>query len=207
MDKINTLLEIEMEDVREGEYRKKWEVIKLAIHGSTIHYATYKKKSNGNKLTVLENKLKRLEMELVNKSVYFEDTEEQIRLVKNEIFQINKEKTKGAIVRSKANWAFLGEKGTKYFLKLEKSNYTNKTLHRIKGEDGRLITGSNNILREIKSFYIDLYQSEGEIDEKYLGKLDIPKILVDLKKELEAPISQAEVSIALKGMASNKTPG
>ena len=70
INKINQLLEIELEKVVHGEYRKHWEVIKLAVRGSTIQFASRRKKANKNKVEILEKKLRRLEKELVNKSVF-----------------------------------------------------------------------------------------------------------------------------------------
>ena len=66
-----------MQDVREGEYRKKWKLMKLAVHGSTIQYTARRKKSYKIKVDVLERKLARLESELLKKNYLFQDTEEQ----------------------------------------------------------------------------------------------------------------------------------
>ena len=127
--------------------------------------------------------------------------------MKSEIYQINKERTKGAIVKSKANWAFLGEKGTKYFLKMEKRNFTNKTIYRLRAQDGRIVSGKEQVLDQIKKYYQKLYTSTGSILREYANELQVPKLPVELKEELDEPISQKEVSKALYTMASNKSPG
>ena len=131
VNKINNLIAIELDDVKEGQYRKKWELFKLVVRGTTLQHSARKQKSNRNKIAALERKLKKLQDELIDKNMLFDDTKEQIRLVKSEIMQIKKEKVKGAIIRSKAAWEFLGDRGTKYFLGLEKRNYTNKTLYQL----------------------------------------------------------------------------
>ena len=202
---MNKLLEIEMENVKLGEYRNKWELIKLAIRGSTIQFSARKSKSDKNKMDILEKKLKRLELELVNKSPIFMDSEEQIRLVKVEL--LKKEKTKGAIIRAKANLAFLGEKSTRYFLKLEKQNCVSKTLYRVVDDLGQELTDQRLILNEIKRFYSNLYTTKGPIDRTYVEKLVIPQIPEELKVELNQTISLTEVSNALKDMKHNKSPG
>ena len=84
--------------MKQGEYKMKMELLKLAVRGSTIQYAARKKKSAKHKIEVLEKKLSRLEQEIVDKSPLFCDTKEQIRKVKWELDQFVKEKTRGAIV-------------------------------------------------------------------------------------------------------------
>ena len=48
--------------------------------------------------------------------------------VKSQLENIELEKAKGAILRSKIQWSEAGEKNTKYFLNLEKQNAINKTI-------------------------------------------------------------------------------
>ena len=56
VEKINKLLDIEMEGVKTGEYRIKWELIKIAVNGLSLQYAAHKQKSRKNKMIVLEKK-------------------------------------------------------------------------------------------------------------------------------------------------------
>ena len=73
VDKMNTLLDIELSQVKPGEFRKTWEVTKLAIRGSSIQYSARKQKSTRQKIEVLEKKLHRLEAELLNSNPLFTD--------------------------------------------------------------------------------------------------------------------------------------
>ena len=86
VDKINRLIEIET-SVEHTSAKSKWESLKLAIRGSTLQYSSQRKKSNKFKIEVLERKLKYLEQELEGtyKGLMFNDTEEQIRLVRHEL--------------------------------------------------------------------------------------------------------------------------
>ena len=93
LEKINTLMDIELS--QQGcTAMQKWESIKLAVRGSTIQYAMRKKKSNENKLQVLERKLEKLDKELINGTL-FQDKYEQIRLMCVEINELRKIKTRG----------------------------------------------------------------------------------------------------------------
>ena len=70
------------------------------------------------------------------------------------------DRTRGLIFRSKANWYELGEKGTRYFLNLEKSKYNAKTCYSLMGPDGQTIDNQIEILNAQKDYYQDLYKED-----------------------------------------------
>ena len=104
VEKLNKLIVMELENsMFMNSFRSRWELLKITVKGSIIQYASRKKKSRKNKIEALERKLSRLEEEQINHDgTLFTDTEDQIRLVKHEISEINKEMTRGAIIRSRA---------------------------------------------------------------------------------------------------------
>ena len=82
-------------------------------------------------MNVLEHKLASLELELENEDGLFQDIQDQITRVKNEIKEIVAQKAKGAIMHSRVNYELNSNKPTKYFLNLEKRNFQNKTIYHI----------------------------------------------------------------------------
>ena len=82
--------------------KQKWELIKLAVRNYTLKYAARKQKSLNNKLNILEKKLKEEEHKLHEVSI-FDDSEEQILQLKQDINEIIEYKTKGAVVRCRAD--------------------------------------------------------------------------------------------------------
>ena len=79
----------------------------------------------------------------------------------------------------------------------------------LKDIDGNLITDPDGILREIKTFYGNLYAfqdktqgiiDENEINEALFDKLDIPKLCEDQKQLLETPLSKQEIYEVIKFM-------
>ena len=54
VSKMNALIDIEMANENYKSKTETWECLKLAIQGSSVQYATKKKKSDRNKLEVLE---------------------------------------------------------------------------------------------------------------------------------------------------------
>ena len=76
--------------------------------------------------------------------------------IKLQLDNLERERARGVIIRSKAQWVEDGEKNTSYFLRLEKHNYCNKLITKLK-VDENLITDPTQILDEGQNFYQNLY--------------------------------------------------
>ena len=131
---------------------------------------------------------------------------------KNELENIRKEKLQGIMIRSKVKWAEEGEKPTRYFCGLESRNYVNKTIPKIEKEDGSIIRNQQEILSEVKKFYSDLYnchdREHNTNNMEILGNLQNHTILEENEKmNLEGEITEEEISITLKKMKNDKSPG
>ena len=209
VEKINNLIEIQLEATNaEASHMDRLELLKLAVRGSSIQFSSRKKKSNKNKLLALEHKLQLLENEQINQgNTLFVDTENHIAQIRQEILELNRIMTAGAMMRSRARYANLSEKPTKYYLNLERRNYQQKTIYRLENEKGEIITNEKQVLQTIRQFYKNLYTSVGSIDTSYLDKLKIPRITDELKKELDSPITLKEMSEALAELENGKCPG
>ena len=87
------------------------------------------------------------------------------------------------MIRAKIKWAEEGEKPTKYFCRLEARNYINKTVPKIQTDDGNIIQEQQDILKEIKHFYSDLYKGKERSQEtdyqEILNTLDHPILTQD----------------------------
>ena len=68
-------------------------------------------------------------------------------LLTNEVEQLQQEKMKGSIIRSRVKWNTDGEKQTNFFCGLEKSNTISKTVQKIIKDDGSEITNKKNSRR------------------------------------------------------------
>lgn len=91
-----------------------------------------KKKSSIEKFNLLERKAKKLETELAYAiSDAILPLKEQLDLINVEIEQLNQEKTKGCMMRSKMNWLEYGEKSSAYFFSLEQRNYNRKCINKL----------------------------------------------------------------------------
>ena len=121
-------------------------------------------------------------------------------------------KTIGAILRSKVRWFEHGERNTKYFLNLEKRNFCQKSVTKLKLKDDTYSYDQLDILQEEKQFYESLYTSKNVDAEKFAhSPFFKPDNITPLSQEdklaLENPISPNECLNALKEFTNNKTPG
>ena len=121
-------------------------------------------------------------------------------------------RTKGAIIKSKARWAEFGEKNTKYFLNLEKRNRAKKAINELKIEDS-VIKDQKLILNELVTYYSNLYSSPSRTTchlknfSDYVEKANLPKLSEDRRTVCDAPIAENEFKIALHQLKTNKSPG
>ena len=120
--------------------------------------------------------------------------------------------TEGAILRSKVRWYEEGEKSTKYFSNLEKSNRNKTSINKLIKPDSEIETiGFNEIQKEIKSFYQSLYSSKSLKTKKqcldYLKDINTPKLTTWQKKVSEEKMTVKECFDTLLSMSNGKSPG
>ena len=183
------------------------EMLLLRIRGETVQYSSIKKKLDSKRESELMSEIERLEKEE-------HITENQIRLVEkqHQLIELREKSMKGHYIRSRAQWLQEGEKPTKYFCSLEKGNYINKTLKRLKRNDGTYITSQKDILTEFQLYYKKLFKSHDyqleEIDLKdLLKKSKVNKLSKAEAISLNGELHMTELNIALKNMKHNKCPG
>ena len=186
----------------------KWEMTKLAVRGESIKLATRKKKSNLNKIEVLEKKLVDLQKEMVDPIAILHNAAEQVALVKKEIDELWEIRTKGAITRSRANWVHVMGKPTSYFLRLEAHRGNKKCILRLRTETGELLIENNKILEEEKNFFKHYTQRTGSKKEKIIYRnIKIPKLNEQERANLDRMLDLEELDCAVQQLKSNKCPG
>lgn len=178
----------------------------MEIRGKSISYASYKKKSKNQQENNLIQNIQKLEENLNEASI------PQLDKLKTELYNLREEKMQGVLIRSRANIIDNGEKPTEYFCNLESHNYTSKTINILEKENGEIITNQNDILKEIGTYYENLYTSKdqnlNDIElETYLMNADIPRLDEKEALQLEGSLTLAEASQTLKNMKNNKSPG
>ena len=129
-----------------------------------------------------------------------------------ELQGLRENKVKGAYVRSRVQWLKDGEKPSKYFCALERSNYLEKTMKHIQKLSGEVITNQTEILTSIKDFYQNLFMNkdnnlwEANFNDMFFYN-NVTRLSENQSQELEGPLKITELSNALKIMKNGKTPG
>lgn len=78
--------------------------------------------------------------------------------------KIEEEKCMGAIIRSRAKNVVEGERSTKFFYELEKTRQQAELIRSVI-KNGKSVKEKNEILKEVKEFYLNLFQEKGVIEE------------------------------------------
>ena len=173
------------------------ELILLEIRGMSIPFSAKIKREKKEKEASLNRQITLLE-ELITKK-HSDLVSEILSETKLELEQIRKENLKGSVLRSRVNWIENGEKPSKYFCALERRNYVNKTLIEVINSKGEKIVQQDQILKEIKVFYNNLYKSKDEslssVDlDVTLNSYNIPKLNKIEAESLEGEITYEEAT-------------
>ena len=129
----------------------KWDLIKMEIRGFTIKYSKIKAKNKRNEEAALQNKVNEL-MQKCEQNPSDKRILNELYATKLRLQTIMRQKTKGAILRSKARWHEFGERNSKYFFNLEKRNHFKKTVTRLKLRNNQVTCDQFEILQEQKTF-------------------------------------------------------
>ena len=195
-----------------------WDALKCCITDVCIRYTSKMKKERNSEKNRLLSDIEKIRTQLSNDAYINEDNSQILQLneLESKLNKIYDFETKGLVIRSRVRWLEEGEKSSKYFCNLENRGWLRKNISRLIDNEGNLITDPVRILREIKSFYSNLYSfqddvqgiiNENDINESLFNKLDIPQLCEDQKQALERPLSKQELCDVIKSMKMNKTPG
>ena len=186
-----------------------WEWIKYNIRVHAIQYSKRRVKERSELESVLQNDY------TIASEKYESDSSDsnanQVAVAKEKLELFYEQKTKGIIIRARARWHEHGERGTKYFLNLEKRNYVKKHMRKLDIHDST-ITDPFTILSEQKRFYQDLYSSGNNRTannnaKSFLSNLNIPKLTEEQKQACEGKILLEECELIFEMFSSNKAPG
>ena len=184
-----------------------WDYTKCQMRTVTISYSILKSRKSRKREKELLKELEQLEIDIISNP----EKEMDYVLHKIEWEELEKNKTEGIILRSKARWAENGEKNTKFFLNLEKRNYNRKYIKKLKTTKNIELTNPDDILNEEFNFYKTLYTLKQDGQEnfsaQFLSNNEIPKLNDSEKLICDATLKIYEIAKALKELPNDKTPG
>ena len=138
-------------------------MIQMEIRAFTIKYSKKKAKATHNEEKRLWLRVEQLQESLGKK---YNDTDKaEMNKIKTKLEKNSAFKTRGTIIRSRARWYELGEKNSKYFLNLEKTNQRKKHVTSLINDSGMKITSPKEILKEEETFFSKNLQIEQQRSE------------------------------------------
>lgn len=185
---------------------ERWERMKNGIKSISIRYSKRRKERMMREEKVLRE---RLGVELGKAEDEEGYSMEKYLEVKMELDRFEKEKCRGAILRSKAKYTLEGEKCTGFFLGLEKRKQSRAYINEINNKDGVATEDYVEILERVQEFYGELYKKGGVDEGSVDGVLDSVQSKVSEADRVwcDREISESEVVEAIGGLTSGKSPG
>ena len=117
------------------------------------------------------------------------------------------EKTRGSIFRSKAKWYAEGETSSKYFFNLERSRSNARNCYAILKEDGTLIEQIDDIIKEQRQFYSNLYKKDDTVRFNLQNNTNCRFLNMQQHSTLNEDLKIKEISNAITALKSKKAPG
>lgn len=102
-----------------------------------------------------------------------------INELQKELDDLMHQRVQGAIIRSRSNWAELGERNSAFFLNLEKHNFNKKTITQIRNPiNGEIVTNQAEIMKVLNSFFKKVFRKSPHqtLDPDYLGVISLPQV-------------------------------
>lgn len=207
VDRMNEVILEELDNYEFDSHKEKWDYMKMVFRGVCIEFSARKAKEANERLQNCEKKLKYFE-EGLDENESFD--QEEFNEVLREFHEINADRTRAAMIRTKSEWLLHGNKPSSYFLGLEKTNYNRKVIKRLRLQDNSLIEDPAQILEAERTYFQNLYTSHFDqemIDTTYLEELNLSRLKPHDAEVLESPITIDEIKEAVKSLKRNKTPG
>ena len=191
----------EFQKNRDTDPLVKWEQIKTSIQSKAKKLSRTKAAENTLVISQLMEKIDEFQSA-------FPLDKAQFDLYQKSLDDLNcrlDQEAQKVIFRSRVKWYEEGEKSTKYFFALEKSNYNAKTCTVIK-DGNKTIEDDEQILEYQKSFFQTLYRKDPLVE--FSPKCESPiKLSREESEALNVPFSQIELKNAVFGLKQGRTPG
>lgn len=205
VEEITALIQSVREETGLLDPQQSWEFLKLRIREFLVTARRrILKEREQSKIELEEN------IESLSGKADLSDAElEVLNGYRRELYGILRQKEHLSYIRSRCKWARFGEKPSKYFLNLEKSNYANKVISRLYDEKGVLLEEPEKILEFERRHFEERYKvsvhdpsASDPFSEADSGKID------DLDRAcLEDPLTKEELVKAVASMKPGRSPG
>lgn len=180
-----------------------WEMGKRKIKEKCIELGKSTKKKTNDKKDKLMQELQK------NTKSTDPQTAKRILELKKRLNEIEESENKGAMVRSRTQWQTSGEKCTKFFFNLEKSNANDKQMRQLQDDEGHVYKGKSQIMDYVRKFYEKKFMAT-DLDDTACNTLlnAVSNTLSDDQRDEQAGFfTMEELESVKKKMNRGKSPG
>ena len=190
-------------------YNGLWDTIKFKIKSYAISYGKSIRKFKHAHKVLLQERIASIK-DYPNYHD-FPDKLSDLSHLESQLDKIIKEEMDGVILRSKAQWVEKGERCTKYFFGLEKSNGKKKSIQKlIDSQSGEPIHHQDKISDEVVKFYGNIFRSTdppSDTVNSYIDSSTVGSIPPTLADTLDEFINMEELDQVVNSLKNNKSPG
>lgn len=181
-----------------------WEAMKAYLRGEIISFSAYKNKCSKQKQTDIANQILNIDKQHVN-SPSPDLYKERLKL-QAEFNVLSSHEVESLLLRSKSNYYEHGGKTGKLLATQLRGLRMNQLIAGVQTDNGCITSDQKEINDKFRTFYSNLYSSDCTADfnimENFFNNLDSPSLSQDLRNNLDAPITQEEISAAISSMQS-----
>lgn len=187
-----------------------WDACKAVMRGKVIAVTSALKKERNKRLSDLQIKLKKLEID--HKLTQNPIMEEEIKRIRNEINSIMELEIQKKLMFTKQKYYEGGGKYAKLLAYKLKKQDAESSIFKIRDPKTKnILLEPIEIRRCFKDYYADLY-SQPQVDNddrliSILQLLELPSVSEDQNSNLKLPISTEEITSAIGRLKANKSPG
>ena len=182
-----------------------WEMIKQEIRNFGRDFSKTKAREDKEYNFQLYKILSNMQDEMI-KDPNNEQFSKNIDKVQCEIDSYMEQDARKAAFRCKVDWNTYGGKPSSYFLNMEKRNYVNKSMYRVRKADGSIKKDYSEILNVQYDFYKKLYTSNDNVHFNLSNSTGVALNSVD-KSRLDGDVSIEELYDGMMTLKTGKCPG
>lgn len=187
----------------------RWEWLKHEVNNFVRQF---QKENKNEELQILKNLERDLRESTTRRDKGEPGLDFPIESITRQIRELEENRARRRIFKSKANWSLYGEKPSKFFLNIQKRRIKENTISSLISSEGTLLTDHREILQEGRAFYETLYKSREQDEtpfeeiEPNIALLPLPQLSTEGKQALEAPLTIEELKNAADKLNKDKSP-
>lgn len=186
-----------------------WEAAKVTIRGAIMSYSAAQKKEALKRQLELEEALRDIETQFKRSPTNY--LSKKLEAARSSLNQLLTQKAEAQVFFARHRLFESGNKPGRLLARLARGRVESNIISSLLDKHGNRHFKSTEVNKLMKTFYEELYSSDCatslENRRKFLDKINFPSLTEDQRNQLCGPVTEEEVSDAIKTLQSGKSPG